>query len=131
VEDGAAVLARDFENPVEAAHVDVPGHLGLALGRGGEQGGQVVDGADLVAAHHLGELAQVGGVDELERSVRAPRGHADVGCDDLILAIALAQGGDQLGADLSERSGDEDSGFYLGHAGPESYAESVPGINPP
>ncbi len=116
-EDAAIVDAGHFEDAVEAAHVHVPGHLRLALAHRREERDQVVDGADLVALHDVLDLPLVGAVEEVERPLGAQQllaaHHADVGRDDLVGAVARAQGGDHFGADLPKGSRDEDLRLHV------------------
>ena len=56
------LLPRHFENVDQAVHLDVPGLERQALGGGGEQGGEVVDGVDVVFVHDLGDLLGVADV---------------------------------------------------------------------
>ena len=116
-EDAAIVDAGDLQNAVEATHVHVPGHLRLAFAYRRQQGDQVINGADLVALHDVLHLPLVGAVEEIEGTLGAQQlfaaHHADVGSDHLIGAIARAQGGDHLGADLTEGSRDEDLRLHV------------------
>ena len=130
-EHGAAVLPGGLQHPVEAAHVHVPGHLRLALGHGREESRQVIDGPHPVPVDGVMEAPQVGAVDEIEGAVVAAGRHADVGGDHRRLAVALAQGVDQLRADLAQGAGDEDgsgtgsTGAFCGHGFPGWFRRSA------
>jgi hypothetical protein len=70
----------------------------------------VVDGANVVAANGILDLADVCTVDALEGSVASPGGvcgFADVRGNDPIRAIALAKGSYEFGADLAKSPSDE------------------------
>ena len=92
----------------------------------------MVDDADLVLVNDGAQLALTCAVDELERpgvQRGAGRRHADVRRDDSVTAVAFAQGGDQLAADLSERACHEDllHAIDSGPARPEGYRTGAPG----
>ena len=67
-EDGAVLLAGNLQDVDEAVHLDVPGQQGLRLGNGREQGGEVIDGVDLVLVHNRSQLGGVGHVGLLCRA---------------------------------------------------------------
>ncbi len=105
-----AAGAGDLEDVVKPAHVDLPGPLGVLLARRREQGGQVVDGVGVEAGDEAVEGGPVGHVDELERagSRQVGRRTDDVGDEDVVAAVPLAQGMGQLGPDLPGRPRHQD-----------------------
>ena len=83
----------------------------LLLRRRREQRGEVVDGADVVAPDHFLNLLRLGAVEVLVAAVGRAlrRHHPQVGGDDPVGAVALAQRRDELGADLPQRAGDQNT----------------------
>ena len=71
---------------------------------------EVIDRADIVAAHHFENLLRLRAVEVLigaaGRELR--RHHAQVGRDHLLGAVVFSQGRNQFGADLAERARDQD-----------------------
>ncbi len=61
-EDRAVVLAGHLEDVPQTVDADAPGQTWLALGYHGEQGGQVVDGINVVFLHGVGYLLGIGDV---------------------------------------------------------------------
>ncbi len=92
---------------------------GLLLRHRREQGRQVINRVDVVPPHGFQDLLQLRAVHVLEVPLDRDRGlqrsHPDVGDDDMLGAVALLQGGDQLGADLTKCAGDQD----VSHFSPE------------
>ena len=89
----------------------VQASCGRRLGGGREQRGEVVDRADVVAAHRLVQLMRLGAVEVAvgrDRGGAARRQHLEVGGDHVVGAVALAQRRHQLGADLAQRAGHQD-----------------------
>ncbi len=112
----------DLEDVVEPAHVDGPGLLGVLLAGRGEESGQVVDGVGAELPDQGVEGGPVGDVDELEGPGLGQRGRGadDVGDQDVVAAVFLAQGLGQLGADLSGRARHQDSLRLFRHGRPLS-----------
>ena len=110
--DRAAELAGDLEHADEAVDVDVPGALGIGLGRRREQGGQVKDRVGTMGPHDLGQALAVAAVQLVERSALdelALRVIANVGDHDVVDAAARPQGRGELRAELPEGSRDDDA----------------------
>jgi hypothetical protein len=83
---------------------------GFSSAVGREQRGQVDRWCRHRARARRPGLARIGAVDELESAAageRLDRRHADVGSHHAIGTVARAQGRHELGADLAERSRDE------------------------
>jgi hypothetical protein len=105
------VLARGFQHVVEPAHVDAPGGVRLFFRHRRKQGRQMVDDADVMASRHFQDLLRLGAVKVLVAAVgcKLLRHHPQIGGDDLVGAVAVPQGRDELGADLTQRAGDQNS----------------------
>src|SRR5260370_22542222 len=61
----ATVLTRGLQYVVEAVHIDAPRGVRLLLGHCRKQGCEMIDGADLMATHHLEHLLRLRAVEVL------------------------------------------------------------------
>ena len=55
-EDSTVSLTGHLQDIPQSINTDLPCQMGLALGHHGEQGGQIVDGVDIITAHDVGDL---------------------------------------------------------------------------
>ena len=80
-----------------------------------QQRGEVVYRADLVPPDDFEDLLGLRAVEMLIGTFgRQPqRHHAQIGGNDALGSVALSQGWNQLGADLTESPGDQDTSFHL------------------
>ena len=71
--------------------------------------GKVIDRADIVASHHFEDLLRLRAVEVLVGALgrKLRRHHAQIGGDDPIGAVVLAQGRNKLRADLAKCAGDQ------------------------
>ena len=110
-EHGAVLLAGHLEDVDQAVHLDVPGLERQAFGRGREQGGEVVDGVDVVFVHDVRDLLGVADVGLLGgaafEEVARGRGSGDVAGDNPALVVDLAKLHREFGAYLAGRTDDE------------------------
>ena len=96
------VLAGHFERIVERTHIDVPGHLGVALADGRKQRHEIEDRVDMIPGHDGSHGRGIEGIQDLERSVftQIPA-FAHVGGDDVGAAVNPTQKNCQLGTNLT------------------------------
>jgi len=99
------VLPRHFERIVQRPHVDAPGHLGIALADGRQEGHEVENGVDMIACHDRRHGRGIESVEHLERPCLAQLAAiAHVGRDHVRVAVNLAQIACQFGTDLTARA---------------------------
>lgn len=77
----------------------------------------MIDHANIAALHGVLQLMDIGAVELLKRKTIKTGRHADIGCYNLDIAILLPQRWHQFGADLSQRTGDEN----VWHSNPKPY----------
>ena len=101
-EEGTMVLAGHFKGVVQRAHIDIPGHLGIALADSREQRHEVEDGINVVTGHDRGHGRSIEGIQHLEGSILAQiAAFAHIGGHDIRAAINPAQKDCQLGTNLA------------------------------
>ena len=106
------MLPRNFEDIVEAAHIDGPGDLRLILGNCRQKRGEMIDRADIVTPHRFVKLIGPDAVDMLVGPVSRgfpfdSRQHAQVRGNYALDSVTGAERGYELAADLAECSGDK------------------------
>ena len=62
------LLAGNLQDVDEAVHLDVPSQQGFGLGNGREQGGEVVDGVDVVLFDDGSQLGGIGDIGLFRRA---------------------------------------------------------------
>ena len=115
-EDGAMVLACHLEHVPQAVDANLPGQARLLLGHDAEEGGEVVDGVDVVFLDNLGQLLAIGDVGDGSGTALGEcalgLGARDVTCHDIRAAITVAEFCSKLRANLARRANHKDF-FHL------------------